>query len=336
MAERDRRTQALWHLGDFGHGHGLEIGPLSRVVVAVEEGDVQYLDVRDRQGLIDWYAGDPGVFPERIPEIDFPLIVDGTARSLAEAAAPGAPFDWAIASHVVEHVPDLIGWLEEIAELVRDGGSLVLAVPDKRYCFDLHRPPTTVGAMIQAHDDRDDRPSVRAVYDYVHDAVSADPARLWKRHRPGFEDRLHSADHALTMVDQVRLGEYVDCHVWVFTSDLFLQQLHELRRNGLSAWYVDVMDPPHPGTDEFQVRLRRLARGSDTRAEKVEGELLSSESRPQWLAEGVEREARIRELQGTVLAQRKELAALRASASWRIGQAVVAPLGAVRRRLRRT
>src|SRR6185436_9508930 len=106
-----------------------------------DEADVRYVDVLDRDGLVAHYADD-GVDTDRIPEIDFPLIQpDGRTLGLAEAAAPGAPYDWVVASHVVEHVPDLIGWLADLAELTADGAALVLVVPDRRYTFDALRPP---------------------------------------------------------------------------------------------------------------------------------------------------------------------------------------------------
>src|SRR4051794_725388 len=148
----DPRRQGIWELNDFSRGHGLEVGPLHRSIVHREEGDVSYVDVLDRDGLVEHYRNDPHVPAEAIPEIDFHLIQDdGRTLSLVEAAKPGAPFDWVMASHVIEHVPDVIGWLDELAELVVDDGKLVLVVPDKRYCFDVHRPPTTVGQMIAAN-----------------------------------------------------------------------------------------------------------------------------------------------------------------------------------------
>ena len=167
QSRRVERRRRFWRMHDFAQGHGLEIGPLDRPMVRGDKADVSYVDVVSRDALQEHYAEGHGVHVDNIPEIDYVLIQpDGRTLSIAEAAGPGAPYDWIVASHVIEHVPDVIGWLTDLAEIAVDDGVLALIVPDQRYTFDVHRPLTTVGQMLQANHDRDDRPSVRAVYDH--------------------------------------------------------------------------------------------------------------------------------------------------------------------------
>ena len=237
LGELEIRRRSYWALQDFGHGHGLEIGPLHRAIVERGMADVSYLDVMDRDGLVAHYAvDDHGVDVTLIPEIDYFLIQpDGRTLSLSEAAKAGAPFDWVMASHVIEHVPDVVGWLADIAELVADDGSLVLAVPDKRYTFDLHRPPTTVGQMLEAHLNQNDRPSVRAVYDHFSTAVDYNHLDLWRGITTSYSARVHTLQEAMDNVERTRSGEYVDSHVWLYTPETFLHQMRELRLLGLST-----------------------------------------------------------------------------------------------------
>jgi hypothetical protein len=347
----DARRQSYWELHDFGSGHGLEVGPLHRPIVLKEEGDVSYVDVYDRDGIVRHYESDPAVPVADIPEIDFHLIqVDGTTQTLVEATAKGAPFDWVMASHVIEHVPDLIGWLAELAELVRDDGTLVLAVPDKRYCFDVHRPPTTVGQMVEAHAAGNQRPSVAAVYDYFSSVVHYNVRHLWKGRMPTFDSRIHTLEEARHHVERTLNGEYVDCHVWLFTPASFLRQLHELRITGRSAWYVERLEPTPYRDLEFRVVMRRLARGTDTTRD-LPDEILAEGDMPDWLVEQVrgrdaellrqrvdrlraraDRRARkIRRLQERTTRLERELEALRRPAP----PSPVARAGAVVRRLRR-
>ena len=75
-------------------------------------------------------------------------------------------FGMILASHVVEHVPDLVGYLNQVADILIPGGVLRLAVPDKRYCFDARRRLSTRGDIIEAHLEQRKRPSVRAAYDF--------------------------------------------------------------------------------------------------------------------------------------------------------------------------
>jgi hypothetical protein len=277
---RARRRELFLRLHDLTQGHGLELGPLDAGIADPTTDDVSYVDVQDAAGLREHYADDANVMLELIPEIDFPLTLDGRVRTVAEAAAPGAPFDWVVASHVIEHVPDLIGWLQQLAELTVDDAALVLAVPDRRYCFDRHRPPTTVGEALAAFEEGHTRPSLRAVYDAFTYAVPFDLHGLWTGERPaGRGERLHDRAFVAAKLAQARAGEYVDCHVWTFTPESFLEQVKELRGLGLCEWYVESLHQSW-GSLEFHSVLRRVPRNWDG-SPLPEQELASD--LPDWL-----------------------------------------------------
>jgi hypothetical protein len=270
---RPIRTQFYWDLYDFSQGRGLEVGPLFNPLVGREEADVCYVDVFSTAQLLDNYAGDPNVAPDQIVDVDVSLMDDdGQVLGLPEALAGRLPFDWAIASHVVEHVPDLIGWLDQMAEVVVDDGVLVLAVPDKRYCFDVHRPLTSVGQLLEAHEAAHTRPSLRAVYDHYRYATTVDLHALWDgADPPTFADRVHDDAAVERRLQDARSGQYLDCHVWIFTPESFVEQLHELRQLGLVSWTIDEMVPTPPLNHEFRVRLRRIPRGTDLRRARDPG-----------------------------------------------------------------
>ena len=196
----DPRAQKIRQHIDPASGRGLEIGPLHAPIVRVDEGDVRYVDVHLTPELRAYYSTHPGIPVDEIVEVHHALIVDGDARSLPEAVAEGAPFDWVVASHVIEHVPDLVGWLRDIASVLVEGGRLSLAIPDRRYCFDALRPPTTVGQILQAHFDQDTRPSVRAVFDHFSKAVEIDLQATW-RGEPADPERInHGTEFAWAQV----------------------------------------------------------------------------------------------------------------------------------------
>ena len=341
LESTEARRSHFLKLFDFSRGRGLEIGPLDSGIAAPEQHDVRYVDVFDAERIRAHYAEDPGVIPELVPEIDYWLIDDdGLTRTLSEAARPGAPYDWVIASHVIEHVPDLIGWLREIASITKDGGALVLAVPDRRYSFDRHRPPTTTGQALEAHEGAHSRPSIRAVYDFCRSAVAVDTVALWEGVRPpGREAAMFDDAGIRASLDRVRAGEYVDCHVWTFTARGFVQQLAELREFGLCDWYVERLDVPKNSV-EFHAILRKLPSGHES--DSVEfSEVHASRDLPDWLEDEWLAQERTRVLEAEVKVLRRRnrrlssrLDALERSARFRVGKALVAPLGAVRRRLR--
>lgn len=257
--QRRERILGLTHLD---HGPGLEIAPLHSPIALRSDWDVSYVDIVPTESLVEHYHHDDNVPDDDIVDVDFPLTgPDGVIRPLSEVAAAKAPYSWVIASHVIEHVPDLITWLDDIASLLRDDGALVLAIPDMRYSFDAYRPQTTVGQMLQAHQQGDLVPSVRAVYDHLRTATTLSAKDGWSGHRPRLDEvRSHSLDNTLAHVDRARSGEYVDCHVWLFRPSTFIEQVNELGRLGLSELVVETVRNTRPGQLEFYAVLRRLPR----------------------------------------------------------------------------
>lgn len=258
------RRHRIRQLAEVGTGRGLEIGPLYSPVVTKSEADVCYVDVQLTPELKAYYATHPGIPVDDIVDVDHALIEDGRTRGLAEAVAPSAPFDWVVASHVIEHVPDVVGWLREIATVLSDGGRLVLAVPDRRYTFDVLRPPTTVGQMIEAHEREDARPTSRAIFDHFSETVDAPAAELWRGWVPSDEHVIHGVDYAWQQVGAARRDQtYVDCHVWLFTPGSFVTQLRTLAHLGLVDLTLDRVVPTAEGELEFYAVLRRVARDPD-------------------------------------------------------------------------
>jgi SAM-dependent methyltransferase len=347
-----RRRDRVFALVDVSAGSGLEIGPLDSPLVRAEHAEVRYADVLDQEGLRRHFAGDPNVAPDEIPAIDFVLSGPDGAFRLAESVTERAAFDWVVASHVVEHVPDLLGWLEDIASLCVDDGRLALVVPDRRYTFDIHRAQTSVGQIIETHELGPRVPTTRAVFDHFasHATVLVDAA--WRGEMPLGEARTYTLEQVSTVLDQARAGEYVDSHVWTFTPSTFADQLLTLGRLGL----VDLVPEAVTETDrddlEFYAVLRRLPRSATAAevaaawddAERALAALLPAyrgTGRPEIaalearrrelesdLATAVDREVqlvrRVTELETTV-------EAMKGSRRWRVGGAVARPVNAVRR-----
>ncbi len=327
----NRRQHRLWDLHDFSVGRGLEIGPLHNPSIRREHADVKYLDVFERDLLLENYEGHPQVLPELVPEIDFALYDGEQVRSLPEAVGDEPAFDWVMASHVIEHVPDIIGWLKQVAEVTVDGGRLVLVVPDRRYCFDVHRPGTTVGQMLQAHELGESVPSVRAVYDYKRGHAYTKAPDVWAGKPPGYETRIYDLDAVLEQVEKARAGEYIDAHVWPLTPGTLLEQLIELREIGMSEWMVEAYTTTPRNELEFFMVLQRLPRGGEWPAELLAAEPKPEHPMPDWLAEWVElrakktdlqdrlkrRKKQVQRLQREVKRLRKELGAARRAPRWR-------------------
>ncbi len=353
------RRERLAQLTSWPEGTGLEIGPLAAPIVPRAERDVRYVDVFDQAALRERYHDDPSVPCEDIPVIDFALTTGDGVVTLAEAAKEAAPYSYVVACHVIEHVPDVVAWLRDIAALLADDGLLVLVVPDKRHCFDYYREQTSVGQMLHAAEDGDLTPSLRAVYDHFRTMVTVSSVDTW-RGRPPDElsrARVYTLEETLAEVQRARSGQYVDCHVWTFTPEVFVEQLTELAVLGLSDFVIEALLPTPEEALEFYVVLRRIDPAADDESRRALVErsreqaraMLESAAQPFDPVLEAERErARALEAQqaqlGAELAAvraglaqaNEELARIRQSERWRIGGAVVAPVARVRQRWRRS
>ena len=185
----------------------------------------------------------------------------GSIRDIVPAIGP---FDYAIASHVIEHVPDLIEWLGDIRAILRDRGVLSLAIPDHRRCFDALRSPTVTAEVIQAHVSRATVPSPRQVFDHYSCAVAWRGAIAWEQDVAfGELTSIHTEVEALERATAVATtGEYVDVHCWVFTPSSFAHLFAALQRMQLVPFSLEHCSDTVGG--EFFATLRAVDPASAT------------------------------------------------------------------------
>ena len=105
-----------------------------------EEGysHVFYTDISSTEELKERHKEDPNVDCSKIVKIDHVL-----HETYAKTFQDSEKFDYVLGAHVIEHMPSLILSFLDLAQILQDGGRLCLTIPDKRYCFDHYRNPTT-------------------------------------------------------------------------------------------------------------------------------------------------------------------------------------------------
>lgn len=99
------------------------------------------VDHDTREGLLAKYAR-AAIDPESIEEVDV-LWKGGPLHEVFPPEQLGT-FDALIASHVLEHMPDLVAFLASARRLVRNDGSLVFAAPRQAVVVRL-LPPADIG-----------------------------------------------------------------------------------------------------------------------------------------------------------------------------------------------
>lgn len=134
MFEKRRR------LAGWLSGQGIEIGALHQPLEVPPNVRVRYVDHLPVDKLREHY-------PE-LGEVDLvPVDVIGTAEDLSGFSDDS--LDFVIANHLLEHLEYPIKALLEFQRVLRPGGVLYLALPDKRRTFDRKRELTSVQHLVE-------------------------------------------------------------------------------------------------------------------------------------------------------------------------------------------
>jgi predicted SAM-dependent methyltransferase len=254
MSTLTRKDKLLHHI-DPPNQLGIEIGALDRPIVTRQMGQIRYVDHDTTEALRVKYA-DPST------QIDTSKIVDVDyiwgEKGLGELLQAESPVDYLIASHVIEHVPDFVGWLNEIHSILKPGGILSLAVPDKRRCFDYLRNPTRTGDVIDAYLKKKKKPSPGQIFDDVCSQVSIQGKLFsWDTNQIDETQLVHSSsveDAWIVAKNSFNSNEYRDSHCWVFTPASFFRVLSELTSLGLFKF--EVTQFYDTSGNEFHVSLK--------------------------------------------------------------------------------
>ena len=243
------------------------IGPLNRPLLPKAIGRIFYADHCSTEALRLKYARNPDVPCEDICPIDFDL----SQMRLSDTDRDGK-FDYVVASHVIEHVPDLAGWLGDVHGILNDGGILALVVPDKRFTFDVFRRETSFW-MVQEAEGRS-RPSIEIVIDHFMNIVHADAGKLWADSESRHEFRRTTDPSACPdLIDRHARGEYIDAHCWVVTPWSFLRLVGQIVDQYELAYELAFFETTPLGQLEFYVQLRKSAVKTDWAALAREAEL---------------------------------------------------------------
>jgi SAM-dependent methyltransferase len=229
----DRRARIL-SLIDPATMRGVEVGPsFSPIVPKAGGADVTVVDHTDAASLREKYRVH-GVDVDAIEDVD----VIWSGGPLKPVLEHRAPFDFIIASHVIEHLPDPLGFLGDCEALLAPGGVLSLVVPDSRYSFDCLRPLTSIGQWVDAHLSGRTRHTAGTVLDHTLHAAKRGEIS-WHAASDVPLAMVHQRDHVDAMFElSSTTDEYVDVHAWVFTPPSFRYLVDMARTLGMTSFVV--------------------------------------------------------------------------------------------------
>jgi predicted SAM-dependent methyltransferase len=200
----------------------MEIGALNCQYPLPDGASAIYSDVLTPEQIDASYPG------SKHPDIvsngeSFPTIADNT-------------LDFVIANHVLEHVTDPIGSIAEWHRILKPGGILLMAVPDKRFTFDKDRERTRLSHLIEDYDSEE----AAAVLNIPH-------LKDWATH---VEKLAEGSPEWQEWVDrEMREGYSVHNHVWV--REDILEIIDYLRQEKNAGYAIVASNDTQPGDIEF-------------------------------------------------------------------------------------
>ena len=259
------RVQALVRNLDHSRMRGVEIGPWYSPVTPKSGGwKTTVVDFTDESSLrsaaVNHSAESIRAAASSVEVVD----VVWRGQALDEACLELNPegYDYVIASHVLEHIPDLIGFLHQVDALLKPDGVISLAMPDMRFCFDVFKTLTMTSHVLGAHREQRTRHTPETLFEaQAYQAWSSRDEAAWMRDVAPSLRLVCPLEAAYDIyvkqceIQAKSVAPYVDAHAWVFTPSSFQLLFLELMSLKITPFGVtDIMDAEG---GEFMVQLRR-------------------------------------------------------------------------------
>ncbi len=248
----ERRKSILINNIEVGKSSGLEIGPLDKPLVTREAGAIQYVDYMSRDELIARHAGT--CMPENIVEVDHVISPRNYLSDVIQEK-----FDYVIACHVIEHIPNMIGWLNDVHQILKDNGYLYLAVPDKRYTFDIARPVTPLSHILNDFHQNVTTADFAHVFEHIYLKRNITAGDVWnnKAQSKINTERFTAHDAYRRTTHEMEPGKYPDVHCHVFTSQDFMSIIKMLIDLHLIAYAIRSFEDVKRPYNEFIIILQK-------------------------------------------------------------------------------
>jgi hypothetical protein len=122
------RFAFLSRLVDIRKTTGLEIGASDLPTVRAPTGKCFHVNFRSKSEMVSLWKLDPN----EVPDVDYIVPRNG----LVSQTISNRKFDYIVLAHVIEHIADPIGYIQDLSSLLNDKGVVMMAIPDKRRTYD--------------------------------------------------------------------------------------------------------------------------------------------------------------------------------------------------------
>jgi len=226
----------------------LEIGPF--VNPGLRHDNVKYFDVLSTQELKQ-RAKHLGKPIEHTPTIDF---VDDNGR----LEVVDEKFDVVFSSHNLEHQPDVISHLNQVGDILNEGGIFAVVVPDKRYCFDAHLPLSKISDIFDAFQEKRTYHTMGSVIEHRAMITHNNAQKHWDSDDSDGYRRLNASKIDLAIKEFANSGgSYIDVHAWQFEPLSLSDILRVLIELDLIPFRTVSCRGPVRGRNEFSLELMK-------------------------------------------------------------------------------
>ncbi len=161
----------------------LEIGPFFTPVLLGD--NVEYFDILTQQELVERIDRE-GLHKWNLPNYGVPYIHH--VEKTGNLSKINKKYDIVLSNNCIEHQLNLIDHLNQVYDLLNDGGLYIVICPDKRYCFDHFLPETNLADVIEDFYLNRERHSLKAFIEHNSLTTHNDPQRHWNNDHGQYGD----------------------------------------------------------------------------------------------------------------------------------------------------
>ena len=237
----------------------IEFGPLNRAIIKKDEfKNIYYSDIKSKKEIIDLYTGNEYLKNTGI-EVDTGTIVDidyVIKKDYKNTFKNIEKFDYAILSHVIEHMPDILFFFKDLENVLKDKGKVIIIYPDIRYCFDHFRNEASLRDAYATYTDGTSQ-NARLSFDFMLNVIKENNAYyLWNDLNISSRINTNNQREAIETYENTKKGIFLDdVHYWSFSDYGFIKFLYEGKKLGLINYDLVEIYKTQPNTQEFMVIL---------------------------------------------------------------------------------
>ena len=236
----------------------LEFGPLQSPIADKKTfPNVKYADIKTTEEVKKMYSGneylkDTGIYVDIDSIVDIDYVIKHDYKTDINDK-----FDVVILSHVIEHMPNILFFFQDVLNVIKDDGLLIINYPDKRYCFDHYRTDSCFADAYMIYKNKNDNSKMILDF-YMNVLKENDPAFFWTNLNIISKLNSKTSSEILGNLEKKnKHGKYEDIHYWPFSDYGFLKFLDDAKRFGLLNFVITEFIPTQKNTQEFLVILKK-------------------------------------------------------------------------------